>query len=94
MFRFTIRDVLWFSVVVAICVVGYLEWRADLLDRRHDAETIEKMKAELEAYRGIGIVPQPQKTPRSALPTIPGEWDYQYPPESHRQLRIQSPGRR
>jgi len=91
MFRFTIRDVLWLTVVVAIFVAGYVEWRADLLDRRRDAQTIEKMKTELDAYRAVGIIPQTQKTPGGGPRTIPGDWDYQYPSESHRLLEIQSP---
>ena len=90
MFRFTIRDVLWLTVVVAIFLGAYLEWRADLLGRRRDAETILKMKAELDVYRAIGIVPATQtRPPRGGLRNIPGDWDYQYPPETLRQLETQ-----
>ena len=77
--KFTIRDLLWLTVLVAIFVGWYLEWRADLLDRRRDAETIEKLKAELDSYH-VRIVPIQQKSPGRGLRIIPGEWDYQYPP--------------
>ena len=72
MFRFTIRDVLWLTVVVAIFVAGYVEWRAgDSWTGDATVQTIEKMKTELDAYRAVGIIPQTQKTP--------GRWAANHP---------------
>jgi hypothetical protein len=71
--KFTIRDVIWLTVVVAILVAWWLEWRGDALDRARDAETIEKLKLELENYRPLKIIPLTEKTGDGGIRLIPSD---------------------
>jgi hypothetical protein len=76
MFRFTIRDVLWFSVVVALCVALWAEHRKGLVstqdarDRALEAEYWQgaALKAEQEAF---GTIDNPKGKYAKPTPAAP-----------------------
>lgn len=82
MFRFTIRDVLWLTVVVAVLVAWWLQWRGHVLARSRDARTIELLKSQARSdrVRIVPLFPNRTRTIPAGLRTIPAEWDYQVPP--------------
>ena len=91
MFRFSIRDVLWLTVLAALLTAWWLQWRGNVIARNRDAETISLLKQQATQFQNFRIVPLPPGRPLKVpggLRTIPGEWDYQAPPEIYRQIEI------
>jgi hypothetical protein len=92
MFRFSIRDVLWLTLLAALGTAWWLQWRGQMLQRQRDAATISLLKEQATQRSKLLIVPLPPAAPRklpAGLRPIPGEWDYQAPPEIHRQLEFE-----
>jgi hypothetical protein len=59
MFRFTIRDVLWLTVVVAMGVTWWLDRRKAFAERAHISRNAEELANELEHGRN-GMRPLPE----------------------------------
>jgi len=59
MFRFTIRDVLWLTVVVAMGAAWWLDRRKAFAERAHISRNAEELANELEHGR-YGMRPLPE----------------------------------
>ena len=82
MFRFTIRDLLWLTILVAVLVVWWLEHRTYEQARLRDAQKIELLEKQAAANVQVIAVPtnwQPPRRPGGLRP-VPGRLDYQAPP--------------
>lgn len=85
MFRITLRDLFWLTLLVAVLFAWYLEYRSDALARHRDAQAIQYLKEQVATQPAVRVVPIPTPVPqpRPRLRPIPGKWDYQFPPASH-----------
>jgi hypothetical protein len=86
MFRFQIRDLLWLTILAAVLVTWRIQWRANEQARLRDAQTIQTLKQQAASVRVIYTLVRPPQVPEG-LRRIPGEWDYQAPPERPRLLK-------
>jgi hypothetical protein len=85
MFRFSIRDVLWLTALAAVLVAWWIQYRSDTEARQRDAQAILALKQQLATRTMVRVVPIP--TPiRTGLRPVPGNRDYQMPPE--RPIRV------
>jgi hypothetical protein len=91
MFRFTIRDVLWMTLVAAILCAWWIQWRQHKLAENRDAKTIQALALQVQQNTSIRIIPI--GTPPGIRPRTPGgrspavdEWDLQAPPEILRSI--------
>jgi hypothetical protein len=79
MFRFSIRDLLWLTILIAVLVGWWVQWRADVIARHRDAAAIQHLKQQLAKPPVIRVVPviQPPLPPGFRFPP---SMDYQAPP--------------
>jgi hypothetical protein len=82
MFRITLRDLFWLTLLAAVLFAWYLEYRSDALARHRDAQEIQYLKQQVATQPAVRVV----SIPRPRLPQIPGNWDYQFPPSRRRSL--------
>ena len=68
---------------------GYVAWGRYSAWREQQLRQSLVNTARISGPSSLRIISIPAR-PKRAGP--PGQWDYQYPPASHRQLRIQPPG--
>ncbi len=91
MFRPTMRDAVWFAALVAMSLGWYFEYRQDALDRYRDSRTIQYLTQQLSEKPEPRILPirlpiEPDDLRPSVLRPVPGNSDYQFPPELHKLL--------
>jgi hypothetical protein len=81
MFCFTIRDLLWLTILIAVLTAWWLKHKSYELARHRDAETIESLKEQASQNQGVIVVPHDWKPPArpGGLRPIPGRSDYQFP---------------
>jgi hypothetical protein len=77
MFRFSIRDLLWLTILAAILVAWWIQWRSDVIARHRDAQAIQQLKQQLANRPVIRFMPISQPPRRLRFPP---EKDYQAPP--------------
>lgn len=82
MFRFMIRDVLWLTILVAVLMAWWLEWRLHEQARQRDAQTIQVLKQQAARPASVRIIRIPASKPSGFPPAM----DYQAPPQ--RPMRI------
>ena len=80
MFRFQIRDLCWLTILAAVLVTWWIQWRASEQARLRDAETIQTLKSQAASIRIIRI------PANSRQQRMPGSWDILAPPERPRQI--------
>jgi hypothetical protein len=75
MFHFSIRDVLWLTVLVGVLVAWWIQHRLDAQARTRDAQEIQALKQQV-LIRAVRIAPV----------WVPENWDYQFPPQRPKRL--------
>ncbi|HEX5104691.1 MAG TPA: hypothetical protein VFV87_12810 [Pirellulaceae bacterium] len=87
MFRFSLRDLLWLTLVAAILCAWWIQWRQHVLTEQRDAETIQTLALQAQQNANVRIIPigtppgiRRPRTPGSRSPAV-DEWDLQAPPE-------------
>jgi len=86
MFRMTLRDLFWLTLVAAVLVVWWLDDRNDALVHERDAKLIDYWKKHGGQRVVVRLLPGPPAKPTGLRP-VPGEWDYQFPPDLPLQSR-------
>jgi hypothetical protein len=84
MWRIGIRDAVWMALLGVVLFAWYLEYRSDALARHRDAQAIQYLKQQLSEKPPEQIVtirlPDDWRPP-SELRPVPGNSDFQFPPE-------------
>jgi hypothetical protein len=82
MLRFSIRDILWLTILIAVLVGWWLQWRGDVIARHRDAEAIQVLKQQVANARVRDVRIIRLKDPNLLSPLrFPAEMDYQAPPQ-------------